>query len=408
MYQLFFNFFTDIGAETNYVKILTYTASLITIAVACFVIKTVVKFFLIKTITKTAKMTKTKWDDILLKNKFFHHISNLTVIILLYIFKIGFPENGLISKIINILTVLIFTIIIDASINSVDEIYKGYEISKIKPIRGLLQVAKAALYIIGGILIIAILIGENPLVFIGGIGAFTAVTSLIFKDAILGFVAGIQLSANDMLRIGDWIEIPKYYADGTVIDLSLTTVKVENFNRTITAVPAYALVSDAFINWRSMVNSGGRRIKRAIYIDASGVKFCDDLMMKRLRKIYLLENYMDAKQKEIESYNTELNADLSVFVNGRRLTNIGTFRAYIMEYLKQHPGIHKETTVMVRQLESNGDGIPLEIYAFANTVKWTEYEGIQADIFDHLYSIAQEFGLTVYQHPAGSDFRKIL
>lgn len=407
MYQLFLNFFTDIGAETNYVEIFTYTASLITIAVACFVFKTVVKYFLIKTITKTAKMTKTKWDDILLKNKFFHYISNLTIIILLYIFSVGFPENGLLSKIINILTVLIFTVIINASINSVDEIYRGYEISKIKPIRGLLQVTKVALYIIGGILIIAILIGENPLVFIGGIGAFTAVTSLIFKDAILGFVAGIQLSANDMLRIGDWIEIPKYYADGTVIDLSLTTVKVENFNRTITAVPAYALVSDAFINWRSMVNSGGRRIKRAIYIDASGVKFCDDEMLKRLRKIYLLENYMDAKLKEIDIYNTGLNVDLSVFVNGRRLTNIGTFRAYIMEYLKQHPGIH-EDTVMVRQLESNGDGIPLEIYAFANTVKWTEYEGIQADIFDHLYSIAQEFGLTVYQHPAGSDFRKIL
>ncbi|MHB1152162.1 MAG: mechanosensitive ion channel family protein [Eubacteriales bacterium] len=407
MYQLFFDLFTDVGAETKYIEILTYTASLITIAVVCFVFKTVVKYFLIKTITKTAKMTKTKWDDILLKNKFFHHISNLTIIILFYIFAAGFPENGLLAKIINIMTVLIFTIIIDASINSVDEIYRGYEISKIKPIRGLLQIAKVVLYIIGGILIIAILIGENPLVFIGGIGAFTAVTSLIFKDAILGFVAGIQLSANDMLRIGDWIEIPKYFADGTVIDLSLTTVKVENFNRTITAVPAYALVSDAFINWRSMVNSGGRRIKRAIYIDASGVKLCDNEMLKRLRKIFLLENYMDAKQKEINIYNSSLNADLSVFVNGRRLTNIGTFRAYIIEYLKQHPGIQGETA-MVRQLESSGDGIPLEIYAFANTVKWAEYEGIQADIFDHLYSIAQEFGLTVYQHPTGSDFRKIL
>ncbi len=407
MYQLFLNFFTDIGADIKYVEIFTYTAALITIAVACFVIKTVVKFFLIKTITKTVKMTRTKWDDILLKNKFFHSISNLTVIILFYIFAAGFPENGLLSIIINIMTVLIFTIIIDAFINSVDEIYRGYEISKIKPIRGLLQIVKVALYIIGGILIIAIFIGENPLVFIGGIGAFTAVTSLIFKDAILGFVAGIQLSSNDMLRIGDWIEIPKYFADGTVIDLSLTTVKVENFNRTITAVPAYALISDAFINWRSMVNSGGRRIKRAIYIDASGVKLCDDEMLKRLRKIYLIENYMDAKQKEIDIYNSSLNADLSVFVNGRRMTNIGTFRAYIIAYLKQHPGIQGDTT-MVRQLESSGDGIPLEIYAFANTVKWVEYEGIQADIFDHLYSIAQEFGLTVYQHPTGSDFRKIL
>ena len=405
MYRLFHNFFIDIGAETKYTVILTYTATLITVAVCCFALRTVIKIFVVKIISKTSKMTKTRWDDILLKNKFFHNLSNLPILILIELFMTGFPENGFMPKIQDMLSVLVFTGIADAAINSTDVIYREYEISKTKPIRGLLQVAKVTMYIIAGILLIAIMLGESPVVFIGGIGAATAVTSLIFKDAILGFVAGIQLSANDLLRIGDRIETPKHYADGTVIDLSLTTVKIQNFDRTITAIPAYTLISEAFINWRSMELSGGRRIKRAIYIDAAGIGFCSVEMLERLRKIYLLEKYIDDRQTQIADYNASLNADLSSIVNGRRMTNLGTFRAYINEYLKQHPGIRKDSIIMVRQLESSGDGIPIEIYAFANTVIWAEYEVIQSDIFDHLYAIAPEFGLAVYQHPAGSDLR---
>jgi len=243
-------------------------------------------------------------------------------------------------------------------------------------------------------------------VLLGGIGAMTAIISLIFKDSILGFVAGIQLTSNDMIRIGDWIEMPKYSADGTVIDLSLTTVKIQNFDNTVTTVPAYALVTDAFINWRGMQKSGGRRIKRSIVIDASDVKLCDEETIEQFRKIELIGDYIDFKLADINDYNSDQNVDMSISINGRHLTNLGTFRAYITEYLKHHPCIRKDMSLMVRQLSSDGSGIPLEIYAFTNTIKWNEYEMIQADIFDHLYSVISEFGLSVYQQPTGQDIRK--
>lgn len=406
MHPFYVRFFTELGAKEQSAGTLSFWASLITAAVLCFVVTTIVRYFLIRIITKTSAMTKTLWDDILLKKKFFHRLSDISVIIILYIFEEDFKSSMLTGRIIGMLTILIFLALLNTVINSADEIYRGYQISRIKPMRGLMQVIKVTLYIVGGILITAILTGENPLIFIGGIGAFAAVISFIFKDAILGFAAGIQLSANDMLRIGDWIEMPEYHADGTVVDLSLTAVKVENFDRTITTVPAYALVSDAFINRRNMIESGARRIKRAIHIDAGGVRPCDGEMLEKMRKIALLRDYIETRLKEIESHNENLDADMSVRVNGRRLTNLGTFRVYIIEYLRQHPGIRKDMALMARQLESNGDGIPLEIYAFADTVRWDQYEGIQADIFDHLYAVAREFGLEVYQHPSGSDFRR--
>ncbi|PKM63356.1 MAG: mechanosensitive ion channel protein MscS [Firmicutes bacterium HGW-Firmicutes-21] len=359
--------------------------------------------------TKVAKKTKHKWDDILLKNKLFHRISWIAIPIVINIFEGSLPNhNAVLEKSADISSVLIFILIIGSIINSADEIYRGYEISKVRPIKGMLQVAKVVLLIIGAIILIALLIGESPLVLLGGVGAMTAVITLVFKDAILGFVAGIQLTTNDMIRIGDWIEMPKYSADGTVVDLSLTTVKVQNFDNTLTTVPAYALVSDAFVNWRGMENSGGRRIKRAIFIDAAGVRLCDDEMIERFKKMHLLKDYMESKLTDVTSYNNELHIDMSVPVNGRRLTNLGTFRAYISEYLKNHSAIHSDMILMVRQLKTESSGIPLEIYAFTNTTKWTEYERIQADIFDHLYSVISEFGLTVYQQPSGSDIRTAL
>jgi miniconductance mechanosensitive channel len=295
-----------------------------------------------------------------------------------------------------------------SAIGSADDIYRSYEVSKVRPIKGLLQVIKAFLYIISGITIVAMLIGQNPIVLLGGIGALTAVITLVFKDSILGFVAGMQLTANDMIRIGDWIEMPKYAADGTVIDLSLTTVKVQNFDNSVTSVPAYALVSDSFINWRGMEKSGARRIKRALYIDVSGIRLCDGEMLEKLAKIELLKLYIQTKVQEIKEYNQKNNADLSEPANGRHLTNLGVFRVYIIEYLKQCGGIHKRMPILVRQLESKGEGIPLEIYAYTNTINWAEYEGIQADIFDHLYSVITEFGLSLYQLPSGNDVKNIL
>ena len=249
------------------------------------------------------------------------------------------------------------------------------------------------------------LIGKSPLVLLGGISAMTAVLTLVFKDAILGFVAGIQLTSNDMIRIGDWIEMPKYSANGTVTDLSLTTVKVENFDKTVTSIPAYALVSDAFINWRGMESSGARRIKRAIFLDAASVKLCDGGMLARFGKMELLRDYIAEKLREIEKYNAERGCDLSEPVNGRRLTNLGTFRAYVTEYLKRNSHIRQDMTLMAHTLPAGSEGIPLEIYCFADTTKWEEYESIQADIFDHLYSVVPRFGLEIYQKPSGNDIR---
>mgnify|MGYP001425909292 FL=1 len=231
---------------------------------------------------------------------------------------------------------------------------------------------------------------------------------VIFKDSLLGLVAGVQLTTNDMVRVGDWIEMPKYHADGDVIEISLHTVKVRNWDRTITTIPSYALISDSFKNWRGMHSSGGRRIKRAIHIDTSSIRFCTEEMIEKFRKIHLLTDYINRKEKEIEEYNEKNGIDRSVLVNGRRMTNIGCFRAYVENYLKHHPHIHKEMTLMVRQLAPGEHGLPLEIYAFTAGTQWTFYESVQADIFDHIFAVAPEFGLRVFQNPTGYDLQRLL
>jgi miniconductance mechanosensitive channel len=267
------------------------------------------------------------------------------------------------------------------------------------------QVAKILIFVVGIILVIAKLLDQSPVILLSGFGAMTAVLLLLFKDSILGLVAGIQLATNDMVRIGDWIEMPKYGADGDVVEISLHTVKVENWDRTITAIPSYALVSDSFKNWRGMQTSGGRRIKRSIYIDKTSVSFCTEEMVERFKKIQFLTDYISGKQKEIQEYNTGHCIDTSEPVNGRQITNIGTLRAYIENYLRNHPKIHKGMTMMVRQLQPTENGLPLEIYAFTNDTNWVNYEAIQADIFDHILSVIPSFGLRVFQAPSGHDMR---
>lgn len=237
------------------------------------------------------------------------------------------------------------------------------------------------------------------------LGGLTAVLLLVFKDMILGLVAGIQLSSNNMIARGDWIEMPNYGADGDVIDITLTTVMVQNWDKTITTIPTYALISDSFKNWKGMQESGGRRIKRAVNIDINSIRFVDDELLSKLRKVELLKDYLQDKLQEIDKYNQEHAVDTSLLINGRKITNIGTFRAYLIAYLRRHPLINKEMTFLVRQLRPTECGLPIEVYVFSNDKVWANYEAIQADIFDHIFAVVPEFGLRVFQNPTGSDFQ---
>jgi miniconductance mechanosensitive channel len=407
LFYKIYDFYTAIGV-VEYAEGLTYFTLFLGVLIAAILARFLVNLVLVKVISKTAKKTKTQWDNILLENQFFQRISNLAIPIVLSMFTKTFtPVIDIWDRAVGLLVVIFVVFIITSSLNAIEEIYRGYEIYKTRPIKGVLQVVNIINFIIGGVVAIALLVGESPVVLLGGIGAMTAVTSLIFKDAILGFVAGIQLTGNDMVRIGDWIEVPNYSANGTVVDMSLTTVKVENFDNTITTVPAYAMITNAFINWRGMEDSGGRRIKRSLYINVSDVRFADQADLDYYEEIDLLADYIKGRRKEIGQDNQRISQGPNLEMNRRRLTNLGTFRVYVEEYIKHHPDIRKDTTLMVRQLGTEGQGIPLEIYAFANTTDWVKYEEIQANIFDHLYAIATEFGLTLFQNPSGNDVRKL-
>jgi miniconductance mechanosensitive channel len=349
-----------------------------------------------------------KWDKFILERKVFQKLSHVVPAIIIFYFSSTFPnyqhliEKGSITYII-----IVGILVIDAFLNAVDDIYRTYKVSKEKPIKGYIQVIKIFVFIIGGILVIANLMGESPLILLSGIGALSAVLMLVFKDSLLGLVAGVQLTSNDMVRVGDWIEMPKYGADGDVIDISLNTIKVENFDKTITTIPSYVLISDSFKNWRGMQNAGGRRIKRSINIDTSSINFCTKEMIEEFKKIHYLTEYIMNKELEIEEHNIKNQVNKSNNVNGRQLTNIGVFRAYIQSYLKTHPKLHMGMTLMVRQLAPGENGLPLEIYTFTNDTDWVVYESIQADIFDHILAVAPEFGLRIFQNPTGYDFKNL-
>jgi len=278
-----------------------------------------------------------------------------------------------------------------------------------RPIASFTQLAKIVVWTIGIIYILSILIDSNPLALFGALGAVSAVLLLIFKDTILGFIASVQLTINDMVRIGDWVSVPKYGADGDVIGISLTTIKVSNWDKTITTVPTYSFVSDSFKNWRGMQESGGRRIKRSINIKISSVQFCDDEMLERYAKIELVRAHIEKRTDDILTYNTEMNVDTEIsIVNGRRMTNIGIFRVYILNMLKRNPNINHNMTHMVRQLMPTETGIPMEIYCFSRIKTWIEYEGVQSDIFDHIMAAARHFDLEIFENLTGSDLQKLV
>ena len=276
-----------------------------------------------------------------------------------------------------------------------------------RPLKGLLQTLQVLLWFIGGIVVVSVLIGQSPLTLLAGLGASAAILMLVFKDSIMGFVSGVQLSANDMLKVGDWITMPKYGANGYVIEVTLNTVKVRNFDNTITTIPPYLLVSDSFQNWRGMRESGGRRVKRSINIDMTSVRFCTPEMLEKFRKINLLKDYIDQTEEVVRVYNEENHIDNEVLVNGRRQTNLGVFRAYLTAYLKSLPVVNTELNCMVRHLQPTDHGLPVELYFFSNVKDWIPYEAVQADVFDHVLAIIPEFDLRVFQSPSGADFRQL-
>lgn len=371
------------------------------------------RFIVKKIIAVIISRTKTDWDDKLFSNKFFTRLAYvIPAIIIIQLIEFTIPYYpGWISfttALINIFIAVILLLAVFSLLNSFSEVYDTWDIAKYKPVKGYLQLIKIILSCIVLIIIIAILFDQSPLYLLTGLGAISAVLLLVFKDTLLGLVAGIQLSANDMARPGDWITMQKYNADGDVEEITLTTVKVRNFDRTLVYIPAYALISDSFVNWRGMYEAEGRRIKRALNIDMNSVMFCSGTMLSEFMKIELIRDYILNKQAEIESYNNSIPFDTDFPVNGRRQTNLGIFRAYMEAYLRSLKTINQEAILMVRQLPPTDKGIPLEVYAFSVHKEWVIYEKVQADIFDHLISALPHFSLKLHQSPAGGDIKAFI
>lgn len=399
------------GFNESWTDDLTSTIILVIILAIAFLGDAICKHVILTTVTRLVKKTKATWDDVVFDRKVMIYLSHLVAPIILYILlPLAISNAGLLTFILRICMIYIIAVFlkfISALLSALYHVYSEREQFRDRPLKGLLQTVQVILFFIGGIIIVSILIDKSPMVLLTGLGASAAVLMLVFKDSIMGFVSGIQLSANNMLKVGDWIEMPKYGADGTVIEVTLNTVKVRNWDNTITTIPPYALVSDSFQNWRGMQESGGRRIKRSIRIDMNSVKFCTPEMLAKYRKIRLLKDYIEETEKVVEEYNKEYGIDNSVLVNGRRQTNLGVFRAYLTNYLRSLPAVNQDLTCMVRQLQPTEQGIPLELYFFSSIKAWIPYEGVQADVFDHVLAIIPEFDLHVFQNPTGEDFRAL-
>ncbi len=369
-----------------------------------------VRRLLQRVVSGIAKRTLTRWDDALLGYGTFRWLARALPALVIQYGILMVPDvpphsEALLGNVMTALVVFCVVMSINAALSASEDMYRQTPRGRQRSIKGLVQLVKIGLFIVASLTIIAAVTGKQVGLLLSGVGAMSAVLMLIFKDTILGFVAGVQLSTNDMLRVGDWIEMPQLNADGDVIDIALHTVKVRNWDKTITTIPSWRLISDSYKNWRGMQETGGRRIKRALYIDAASVHFLDEDDIQRLSRLQLLTDYLTAKERDVAQSNRALGDAAALPANRRRLTNLGTFRAYVQAYLDRHPQVHRELTCMVRQLASEPLGIPLELYCFTNTVEWAAYENIQADIFDHLFALLPEFGLALYQQPSGRDVR---
>lgn len=400
------------GVNLENAGILTRSILIVLAIISSIIANIIAKRIVVNVVDRIIARTKSQWDDIFHKRKVFEKLSHFApAAILFFMLPLAFEGNErIISICINsvyIYMIIVSIMVLDSFLNSILDIYSSTEVSKEVPIKSFIQSLKIVVYFIAVILIISIIFSKTPIYFISGMGAFMAILLLVFKDVILGFVAGIQLSANKMLAHGDWIEMPKYGADGEVMEVALTTVKVQNWDKTVTTIPTYALISESFKNWRGMQLSGGRRIKREVCIDINTIKFCTEEMVDRFSQIRYIAEYMEHKKKELTEYNKLHNLEDSGTANKRQLTNIGTFRAYVVAYLKNHPMINQEMTFIIRQMAPTKCGVPIEIYVFCKDKAWANYEAIQSDIFDHILAIVPEFDLKVYQSPAGIDFREL-
>ncbi len=393
--------------EATALLLVKYVEGLLVLALAA-VVWLLVKRGLVSGLHHLMSKSKAKWDDALIKHKVLARLSFFAPALVIHILAPqvldGYDDAlGVVLACVRIWMTAAGMVSIYAGLDVLHEIYRGFDMSRRVPIKGALQVVKLVVTLAAVLVIIGILVNKNPLHLLAGLGALSAVLMLVFKDTILGFVAGIQLTANRMIACGDWIEMPSHGADGDVLEVTLTTVKVQNFDKTITTIPTYALITHAFKNWRGMQESDGRRIKRAINIDMGTIRFCDNEMLERFVRIQHIAEYLERKQTEIAQFNKEAQVDDRSLVNGRHLTNVGTLRAYVVAYLRNHPMINRDMTFLVRQLAPSPQGLPIEIYVFCKDKAWVNYEGIQADIFDHILAVVPEFDLKVYQQPSGHD-----
>lgn len=358
------------------------------------------------------KKSKNQFDDLLVKHKFFRRLSLMIPAMILFNFYADavthFPIiSSTVLFFIEIFFIAIIILIIDSLLSTLNDYYDRFSFSKDHPIKAVIQIIKIVSYIVGILVIIATLFSKDLGSIFLSLGTLSAVLMLIFKDPILGFVGGLQLIFNKMVSIGDWISMPKFGADGTILEINLTTVKVQNWDKTITTIPTYSLISDSFQNWKGMETSGGRRIKRHVNIDMDSIRFCTQEMLDKFGKIDVLKEYVNATQKQVEDYNTKHNINPEILVNGRRQTNIGIFQEYLRKYLSNRSDINHSMTFMIRQLQPSEKGIPIEVYVFTKTIKWIEYEGIMADIFDHILAVVPEFDLKIYQFPKSGENVKL-
>ena len=389
-----------------YFRLLLFIVILIAVSSMAFILT---KRVFIHYLYQVFRRTSFSWDDMFAETRAFDKLAHIVpAVLVLLMAPVVFADFGQILPFIIKLSeayLIIVSMTVFFAIIKVGEFsLSRHPAFSDKPLTSYFQLIRILLYIVTLILVLSVILDKSPIYFLSAFGAMTAILLLVFKDTILGLVASVQMSSNDMVRVGDWVEMPKFNADGDVIDINLNTVKVQNWDKTITTIPTYYFITDSFKNWRGMQETGGRRIKRAIYVDAYSVKLVDPEVREKFKKYQLVRDHVETRQQEIEDYNERNNIETSVLINGRRMTNLGVFRKYIENYLRNHPKIKQDMTIMVRQLATENKGIPLEIYCFTDTTAWAEYETIQSDIFDHLYSTASFFDIEIFQEPGGKDF----